>query len=320
VGPAALLALRISVTDHCQLRCEYCRPLELVPRMAKGQILRPNEIVRFVRLVQDHLGLAKVRLTGGDPLVRDDIVEVAAALSSLGVPDLAMTTNGQRLAELAFPLHQAGLHRITVSLDSLKPEVFHNLARGGALSRSLDGIEAALTSGLRPLKINTVVMRGVNHDELHQLVDFAFARDAEARFIELMPTGLSPERYQQWFFSSQEVLTALGQNFQLTPLVYQSGSSSRRFHATDAKGREGIVGLISPNTQPFCAGCNRLRLTADGHLVGCLGRTDTLAIGSPLREISDESDQLIVTTCQAALACKRTISFKPPTDMSAVGG
>jgi cyclic pyranopterin phosphate synthase len=189
------LALRISVTDRCPLHCLYCRPQPVLDGSQSADLLRASDIVRFVRIAQASLGVAKVRVTGGEPLVRGDIVELVAALGHLGLPDLALTTNGQRLAPQARPLREAGLDRINVSLDSLDPGTFTRLAQGGVLARSLDGIEAAVAAGLLPVRIYTVVLRGINDHEAEDLIAYALARGCEPRFIELMPSGLAPGKF-----------------------------------------------------------------------------------------------------------------------------
>ena len=321
------LALRISVTDRCPLHCLYCRPRSLVePRQApqaSPEVLQEADIVRFVRVARDALGVAKVRLTGGEPLVRGDIVELVAALGRLGIPDVALTTNGQRLAALAGPLREAGLHRINISLDSLDPDTFKRLAQGGELGRTLAGIEAACASGLAPVRINTVVMRGMNDHEAEAMVRFALERGCELRFIELMPSGLAPADYDTWFVSSSELRQRLERSFALVPEAHEPGSSSRRFQAS-SDGKQGFVGFISPNSHPFCSGCRRLRLTADGRLLGCLGRSEHIRLMGLLRAahaVDDDADARIAAAMRVALGCKRGAGpFAVAMPMSSVGG
>jgi cyclic pyranopterin phosphate synthase len=168
------------------------------------------------------------------------------------------------------------------------------------------------------VRLNAVVIRGVNHEETADLVAFALACGCEQRFIELMPTGLPPRRYREWFVPADEILRALGARFALAPLPQPPGSSSRRYRVTASRGRIGAIGLISPTTRPFCAGCRRLRLTADGRLVGCLGRRETVPVRHLLRD--GAAEETIVHAAAAALACKRSLTFTPPVVMSAVGG
>jgi GTP 3',8-cyclase len=317
---ATPLALRISVTDRCPLRCVYCRPHKDKDPRARDR-LRAEDIVRFVRVAQATAGVAKVRLTGGEPLGRGDIVDLVAALAPLGIPDIALTTNGQRLAPIAIPLRRAGLHRINISLDSLDPSTFTRTAQGGVLAHTLAGIDAALAAGLAPLRINTVVMRGVNDHEAEALVTRAVERGCEQRFIELMPSGLRPEEYQVWFIPSAELLPRLARTFDLTPIPHELASSSRCFCATTRDGKQGTLGFISPNSYPFCSGCRRLRLTADGRLLGCLGRRDAIGILGLLRDPDPSADARIAAALHVALGCKREAGpFSIPMPMSSVGG
>jgi cyclic pyranopterin phosphate synthase len=316
----APLALRISVTDCCPLRCVYCRPRNDEDPRARDR-LRKEDIVRFVRVAQATAGVAKVRLTGGEPLGRGDIVDLVAALAPLGIPEIALTTNGQRLATIARPLRQAGLHRVNVSLDSLDPDTFTRATQDGLLAHTLAGIDAALAAGLAPLRINTVVMRGVNDHEAPALVTRALGSGCEQRFIELMPSGLRSEDYQAWFIPSAELLERLARTLYLTPLHYELASSSRRFCVTGHDGKQGTVGFISPNSHPFCTGCRRLRLTADGRLLGCLGRRDAIGVLGLLRDPEPSADERLAAAIHVALGCKRGAGpFSIPMPMSSVGG
>jgi cyclic pyranopterin phosphate synthase len=314
------LALRISVTDRCPLRCLYCRPRSRIDPSPAQEVLREAEIVRFVSVARDALGVAKVRLTGGEPLVRGDIVQVVTALGRLGIPDIALTTNGQGLAALARPLRDAGLHRINVSLDSLDPSTFARLAQGGELARTLAGIDAALAAGLAPVRLNTVVLRGMNDHEAEAMVRLALAHGCEQRFIELMPSGLSPADYDRWFLSSDELRQRLERTFDLASQAHEPGSSNRRFLATGG-GSKGFVGFISPASHPFCSGCRRLRLTADGRLLGCLGREDHTRLMGLLRSDDAGADDRIAAAMHTALGCKRGAGpFAVAMPMSSVGG
>jgi cyclic pyranopterin phosphate synthase len=314
------LAVRISVTDRCPLRCVYCRPRSRIDPSPAPELLREAEIVRFVSVARAALGVAKVRLTGGEPLVRGDLVRIVAALGRLGIPDIALTTNGQRLAALARHLRDAGLHRVNVSLDSLDPTTFARLTQGGDLERTLAGIDTARTAGLAPVRINTVVLRGMNDHEAEAMVSFALARGCELRFIELMPSGPTSAEYDRWFLSSAELRQRLERTFDLVPQAHEPGSSSRRFLAAGG-GRKGSVGFISPTSHPFCSGCRRLRLTADGRLLGCLGREDHTGLMGLLRSDDAGADDRIVAAMHAALACKRGAGpFAVAMPMSSVGG
>jgi len=283
-------------------------------------MLQEAEIVRFVRVARSALGVAKVRLTGGEPLIRREIVELVTALSRLAIPDLALTTNGQRLAPLARALRAAGLHRINISLDSLDAGTFAQLSQGGELAPTLAGIEAACAAGLSPVRLNAVVLRGLNDDEAPALLSFALERGCELRFIELMPSGLAAADYARWFVSSAELRRRLSQSFALVPTPHETGTSSRRFRATGTGGR-GFVGFISPASHPFCTECRRLRLTADGRLLGCLGRRDHVRLLGLLRATDVGADERIAAALHVALGCKREVGpIALAMPMSRVGG
>jgi cyclic pyranopterin phosphate synthase len=282
--------------------------------------VRAEDIVRFVRVAQATLGVAKVRLTGGEPLARADLVDIVTALSELGVSDLALTTNGQELARLARPLRDAGLQRINVSLDSLDATSFTRMARGGDLGCTLDGIAAATEAGLAPIRINTVVMRGINDHEAEELIAYAFDLGCEPRFIELMPSGLAPEDYHRWYVPSSELRERLARRCDLSPEPHTPGASSRRFRA-HVNGRSGVVGFISPNSHPFCTGCRRLRLTSDGRLLGCLGRREHVGLLALLRSTDRQADQHLGAAMRDALGRKRSVgAFAVAMPMSTVGG
>jgi cyclic pyranopterin phosphate synthase len=319
--PAApRLTLRISVTERCQMHCLYCRPRPTFASGAPSDVVQAKDMVRFVDVARQTMGVAKVRLTGGEPLIRRDLVALVATLGQLALPDLALTTNGQRLAALARPLRAAGLHRINVSLDSLDRHTFARLTQEAELAPTLDGIEAACAAGLGPVRINTVVMRGINDHEVEALVAFALARGCEPRFIELMPSGLATADYQRWFMPSAELRERLARAFDLTPEAPVPGASSRRWRVNGAASA-GLVGFISPRSQPFCAGCRRLRLTADGRLLGCLGRSDYIRIMGLLRATDAGGDERIAAALHVALGRKRGAgAFAVAMPMSSVGG
>jgi len=273
--------LRVSVTDRCQLRCRYCRPAGATGQPPSAP-LSGAELVAFVRQLQRTHRVRKVRLTGGEPLLRADLPALVRRLAGLGVPDLTLTTNGQALARQAAALRAAGLRRVNVSLDSLDAAVFRQLTRGGELARTLAGIAAALAAGLRPVKLNMLVLRGVNAAEVCAVAAYALDTGCEARFLELMPIGLTPRQFARWFVTAAEVQTALARAYRLTPLPGRSGATSRDYGVCDARGRTGRMGFIAPCTRNFCRRCRRLRLTADGWLVGCLARQDERVALRPL--------------------------------------
>ena len=314
------LSLRISVTDKCQLRCVYCMPPEGVELLPHEDVLRFEEIVRFVRAMAGAYESVKVRLTGGEPLVRRDVVDLVRMLAEIELADLALTTNGQRLAEMAGTLKQAGLRRVNVSLDSLREDTYAQFTRNGDLSETLAGIDAALTAGLTPVKLNTNVARGVNSDELGDLVRFAMDRGCEIRFLEMMPIGPAAELSQQWFFPSAEVLAAMAKEFTVESAATPRGSAARNYTVTGADGRTGTVGVISSCSQPFCAECDRLRLTSAGELIGCLALGEGVDI-RPLLRGGEADEAKLQAAAAAALGCKRDDPhFPTQRNMAGVGG
>ncbi len=265
------ISLRLSVTDSCQFHCIYCRSrLEFTHTSARR--LETEELCTLVRLMCSIVGISKLRFTGGEPLLRQDLPDIIRACTEIGIDDLALTTNGQKLAETAVDLKRAGLRRVNISLDSLDGEIFATITRGGDLSKSLAGIDTALRHGLRPVKLNMVVMRGVNDHEIGDMLNFARQTGCHIRFLELMPIGVAARNFDRYFVSSQEIHDWFTERFTLRPLDWTKGSTSRNFLVENVRGRPVVCGLISPTSDPFCRGCCRLRLTDDGRLWGCLAR------------------------------------------------
>jgi cyclic pyranopterin phosphate synthase len=284
--------LRISVTDRCNLRCIYCMPPQGVPWQPHEEILRYEEIETVVRAAA-RLGISKVRLTGGEPLVRLGLVELVRMIAQIpGIDDLAMTTNGTLLARYAAELAAAGLRRVNISLDTLRPERFQLITRFGNLEDVLAGMEAARGAGLHPIKINTVVMRGLNDDEVVDLARRTVEEGWHVRFIELMPLVTDDAMYGRW---QEHVITAreirrciedvLGP---LEPAALEVGNGPARYYRLP--GAHGTVGFITPLSEHFCYGCNRLRLTADGHLRPCLLSDYEIDLRTPLRQGADVSE------------------------------
>ncbi len=273
-----LTYLRVSLLKGCNLSCRYCMPERIPFRM--NEVLTPVEIERLVGRFTSR-GVEKLRLTGGEPTIRPDVVEIAARLAQLpGVRDMALSTNAVRLRKLAAPLFAAGVRRMNVSLDSLKPETFKRITGFDELHKVLDGIEAARAAGFHPIKLNTVVMRGVNDDEVEDLAQFAAAGGLELRFIEMMPTGATHGIQPDHFVSNQDVLARLGGEARWEALGARSHAGPARNYRDRHVPEAPLVGFINPLSQNFCADCNRLRLTADGKLRTCLfGRED-----APLRQ------------------------------------
>jgi cyclic pyranopterin phosphate synthase len=281
----ALRTLRISVTDRCNLRCEYCMPEENYTWLPKAQTLSYEEITRVVRVFHG-LGADELHLTGGEPLVRRDVPDLVRLLAPR-VTDLALTTNGVLLAEMARDLRAAGLRRVTVSLDTLRPDRFERMARRRLLPAVLAGIAAAKEAGLAPLKINTVVIRGQNEDEVGDLVAFGRELGAEVRFIEYMDVGGATRWAKERVFPESEILAALAARFGEPARVPTDASSpARRWALPDGT----IFGVIASTTAPFCRECTRARLTADGQLFLCLYAKKGIDLRGPLRAGASDAE------------------------------
>ena len=277
-----LASLRVSVTDRCNLRCRYCMPEQEYVWLPKESILTFEEIARLVRVFAG-LGVEKVRLTGGEPLLRHDLPALTAMLAPIpGVRDLAMTTNGLLLAKQADALRRAGLRRVTVSLDTLRPERMRALARSDRHADVLAGIAAARRAGFERVKLNTVVIRGVNADELAELIEFARAQDAEVRFIEYMDVGGATEWSAEQVVSQREMLEILSRRYGAiapVPAGADPAAPAERFRLPDGT----TFGIIASTTAPFCRSCDRSRLTADGTWFLCLYAERGMDLRAPLR-------------------------------------
>lgn len=275
--------LRLSVTDRCDFRCTYCMSddMDFLPR---EEILSLEEALRVVRCFVE-LGVDKVRITGGEPLVRRDILWLLERIAVLpGLRELVMTTNGSQLERFARPLRDAGVRRLNVSLDTLDAERFHRITRIGDLDKVLRGLDAAAAAGFASVKLNTVMMRGCNDDEFERLVAFAFERAFDISFIEEMPLGdIGHGRSSTWFGADQ-ALARLVPAFGLAPTDESTGGPARYWRAP---GKPSRVGFITPHSHNFCADCNRVRVTARGDLYPCLGQNDALPLMPALRETSD---------------------------------
>ena len=319
-NPPTNVTLRVSVTDRCPFRCGYCMPAAGVPLRSHEDVLRYEEIAALVRLLHGILPLGKVRLTGGEPLVRPEIEKLVALLAPLGIPEIALTTNGQLLAGKAEALRAAGLRRVNVSLDSLNAQNYRKLTGGGELQRTLAGIDAAQRSGLTPVKLNMVVMRGENEAEIPDLVAFALQHQVEVRFLEVMPIGIAQPRHAYWFVPAAEMLAAIEARYLLEPLPRETGSTSRVFRVRDSASRSARIGFISACSEPFCQDCNRLRLTSDGRLIGCLAADHGIPVRAMLAAGSAGERQL-KAALHEILACKQVRSaFQQPQIMATIGG
>ncbi|TAK00629.1 GTP 3',8-cyclase MoaA [bacterium] len=283
--------LRISVTDRCNFRCTYCMPFDEYEWIDKREILTFEEITRLAKIFVQ-LGVDKIRLTGGEPLVRRDIELLVAGISQLpGLSDLCLTTNGSLLAEKVEALKAAGLKRINVSIDTLNPEKFKQMTKRGDLAKVLEGLFAARSCGLHPIKINAVIERGVNDDDIINLVEFSREHGLAIRFIEYMDVGNSNNWTSEKLVSKKEILETVSARFPLREVGRESGSApSVDYEFLDGRGDLGVIASV---TEPFCSTCNRARLTADGKLVTCLfsqighDLKALLRSGSTDREISE---------------------------------
>ena len=290
-----LASLRLSVTDRCNLRCRYCMPEDDYVWLPRAAILTFEELERLVRIFAG-LGVHKVRLTGGEPLLRHDLATLVRLIAGHPeVTDLAMTTNGLLLAKHAADLRAAGLKRVTVSLDTLRPERMLAFAKSARHADVLEGIAAARAAGFATLKLNTVVIRGFNDDELADLIEFARSRDAEVRFIEYMDVGGATRWTMDQVVSQREILEVLGRRYgPIEPLRDDARAPAERFRLPDG----ATFGIIASTTAPFCRTCDRSRLTADGTWLLCLYAAQGVDLREPLRRgtTDDELATLIRDT------------------------
>ncbi len=291
--------LRISVTDHCNLNCIYCSA-DSIPFLPRSEILSYEEIQRVVQVAAS-MGISKVRLTGGEPLLRPELSKLVGMLSRIeGIDDISLTTNGILLGKYSVELKEAGLKRVNVSLDTLKEDRFRRITGGDRLGDVLNGIEAATLAELEPVKINTVVLRGINDDEVIDFARMSISQGWHVRFIEFMPFG-APKAESLGTVSAQEIREHIQSLGKLEPYAGKTGNGPARYYRFAGAG--GTIGFITPMTEHFCQTCNRLRLTADGKLRPCLLDDDEVGLREPLRNRAktDELKQLI----QQAVTMKR---------------
>jgi cyclic pyranopterin phosphate synthase len=317
-------SMRISVTDRCDLRCFYCIPGEEIEWLPREELLTLEEMARLSRIAAE-CGVSKLRITGGEPLLRRNLDALIRSLAAIeGIASLALTTNATSLAKRADSLYAAGLERVNISLDSLRPETFFRLARRDRLDQVLEGIDAAAAAGMKPIRINTVPIRGINDDEILDFVEMARERDFECRFIEFMPL----ERGATWgpdrMIPGAELRERISKVHAIVadPDIHPS-QPSRDYRFAD--GAPGKVGFIDAVTQPFCRQCNRIRLTADGKIRTCLFSIDEIDLIGPLR--AGASDEDLAAIFHAAVARKEQkhhisdgLFIKPDRTMSAIGG
>ncbi|MDH6113494.1 cyclic pyranopterin phosphate synthase [Kitasatospora sp. MAP12-15] len=317
--------LRVSLTDRCNLRCTYCMPEEGLQWLAKPDLLTDEEIVRLVALAVRDLGVREVRFTGGEPMLRPGLVSIVAACAELEPrPELSLTTNGIGLARTANALRQAGLDRINVSLDTLDPDTFHTLTRRHRHQDVLDGLAAAESAGLLPVKLNSVLMRGINDHEAADLLGWCLERGYELRFIEQMPLDAQHGWDRSQMITAGEILERLSARFTLTPEPSaQRGAAPAERWLVD--GGPGSVGVIASVTRPFCRACDRTRLTADGQIRNCLFATGETDLRTALR--SGASDAELAELWRVAMWGKKAGAgiddpefHQPDRPMSAIGG
>jgi len=317
--------LRVSLTDRCNLRCSYCMPAEGLDWLPSPQLLTDDELVRLIGIAVQRLGVTEVRFTGGEPLLRRGLVGIVARSAALRPrAELSLTTNGIGLLRLAAPLHAAGLDRINVSLDTLSQQTFVTLARRDRLSDVLAGLRAAAATGLAPVKVNTVLMRGVNDHEAVPLLRFCLEHGYQLRFIEQMPLDAQHGWRRENMITADEILTALSAQFTLTPddPAERGSAPAEAFLVDGGPGRVGVIGSV---TRPFCGACDRVRLTADGQIRNCLFARAESDLRGPIR--AGASDDDLAAIWRQAVAIKlpgHGINdpgfLQPARPMSAIGG
>ncbi len=281
--------LRVSVTDRCNFRCTYCMPNDQYDWIARDQILSFEEITRLVRIFAG-LGVTKLRLTGGEPLLRKDLPDLVRMLASIdGIDDLCLTTNGMLLADVVEDLRHAGLTRVTISLDTLDPGTFLRMAQRGNLQSVLAGIASAKAAGLGPIKINCVVERGVNDAEIVSILEFALSEGLELRFVEYMDVGNSNHWTSDKLVPKAQILERIAERFAFEPRQGNRGSAPAQSYRV--LNGLGVFGVIASVTEPFCGACTRTRLTADGKVVTCLFSSHGYALKGLLR--SGASDDVL---------------------------
>lgn len=317
--------LRVSLTDRCNLRCSYCMPPEGLEWLQKPELLTADEIVRLVTIGVERLGITEVRYTGGEPLLRRELVEIVSRTTALDpAPQVSLTTNGIGLSRLAASLAAAGLRRVNVSLDTLDRETFKRLAHRDRLADVLEGLEAADAAGLRPVKVNAVLMRGINDHEAVPLLRYCLERGYELRFIEQMPLDAQHGWRRENMITADEILATLKADIDLT----DAGSAERGSAPAEVflvEGGPARVGVIGSVTRPFCGACDRVRLTADGQIRNCLFATDESDLRAAMR--AGAGDDELAERWRSAVRIKKAghgiddpTFLQPSRPMSAIGG
>jgi cyclic pyranopterin phosphate synthase len=317
--------LRVSVTDRCNLRCSYCMPEEGLQWLGKPDLLTDDEIVRLIEVAVTALGITQIRFTGGEPLLRPGLVGIVERCAALEPrPKMSLTTNGIGLRRTARALKEAGLDRVNVSLDTLRPDVFKALTRRDRHADVLGGLEAAREAGLTPVKVNTVLMPGLNDDEAPDLLAWALVQGYELRFIEQMPLDAQHGWKREGMITAGDILTSLRSRFALAPESQEArgAAPAERWIVDGGPGRVGVIGSV---TRPFCAACDRTRLTADGQVRNCLFASDETDLRGALRSGADDDE--IATIWKLAMWGKKAGSglddpsfLQPQRPMSSIGG
>jgi GTP 3',8-cyclase len=316
--------LRVSLTDRCNLRCQYCMPAEGLEWLPNADVLTDDEVVRLIRIAVECLGVDEVRFTGGEPLIRRGFVDIVRRTSELADPPrMSVTTNGLGLDKVALALADAGLGRVNVSLDTVRPETFRTITRRDRLDAVIRGLSAAAEAGLTPVKINAVLLRGVNDDQAVELLGWCIERDYELRFIEQMPLDAQHGWSREHMITADEIQDRLSAAFVLTPSDETRGSAPAERFLVD--GGPATVGIIASVTRPFCGDCDRVRLTADGNVRNCLFAREESDLRSALRAGADDDE--IANRWRIAMLGKQPghgiddPSFlQPARPMSAIGG
>jgi cyclic pyranopterin phosphate synthase len=314
------VSLRVSLTERCQLRCRYCRPAHAVIPLP-GAVAPWQIWHKRIKAVADAVSLKRVRFTGGEPTLYPELVSLVEACADDGLPELAITSNGFRLADKVWDLSRAGLSRANISLDSLDPQVFERMT-GARPEKVIEAVDASLAAGLK-VKLNAVILRGINDSELEPLVRFAAARSIPIRFLEMMPIGPAAMEFRDRYMSGQEMMTKLREEsgFDFEALHYTQGATSRNFRVVLPDGGEGVCGFILPTSTPFCQGCRRLRISSDGCLMGCLAQPDTLDMDDAVNASEQGDFAPMRSLINTAFAVKsRQQRFEQQRAMIRVGG
>ncbi len=319
--------LRVSLTDRCSLRCNYCMPLDFDKWLPSDELLTTDELMTVIGVATEH-GIDQVRLTGGEPLLRPDIVDIVARIKALpNAPELSITTNGLRLAKLAAPLVHAGLSRVNVSLDTLDRERFTAMTHRDRFDDVIEGLNAARVAGLKPIKINSVLMPGINSDEAPALLKWAIEEGFALRFIEQMPLDAGGIWNRDTMVTAEAIFESLSPHFTLSAVPTRGSAPAEEFYVD---GGPATVGIIASVTQPFCGSCDRVRLTSDGQLRSCLFsreemdlrkilRNDSLSVEEIRAEISDRLQKTVLGKLSGH-GINKPDFVQPARPMSAIGG